>query len=100
MTTDEEDKLYLEHAIIQWRRMLDHCIDELSGYGVSAEQLKAPALLSERQRAIDQLRELCAEFGDNDWPNDLDLADVIEKHLGRKLYADYRNGEGEDTRFD
>ena len=45
------------------------------------------ALLTERQRAIVALRELCAKFGDNDWPDDLYLADIIEKHLGRHLWS-------------
>ena len=32
-----------------------------------------------------KLREICAEHGDNDWPDSLSLADVIEKHLWRHL---------------
>ena len=43
------------------------------------------ALLIERQGAIVALREVCAAFGDNDWPDELDLADIIEKHLHRPL---------------
>ncbi len=34
------------------------------------------------------LRIECAAAGCNDWPNDLHLADVVEKHLARKLNAD------------
>ena len=41
------------------------------------------ALRSERLATINALRSLCEEFGDNDWPDNLHLADVIEKHLGR-----------------
>jgi hypothetical protein len=41
----------------------------------------------ERQEAIEKLRELCDEFGDNDWPDELHLADVIEKHLAGHLYS-------------
>lgn len=33
------------------------------------------------------LRAECALEGDNDWTEDLHLADVIEKHLLRKLYG-------------
>lgn len=40
----------------------------------------------ERTAAIAILRELCAEFGDNSWPDTLHLADVIEKHLGKHLW--------------
>jgi hypothetical protein len=42
-------------------------------------------LVSEREAAIVALREICAEHGDNDWPDNLYLADIIEKHLGRNL---------------
>jgi hypothetical protein len=41
----------------------------------------------ERKGIIAALRELCAAFGDNDWPDDLDLRDVIEKHLGKHLHV-------------
>ena len=43
------------------------------------------ALLTERQRAIVALRAVCADFGDNDWADNLDLGDIIEKHLHRNL---------------
>lgn len=42
-------------------------------------------LQEERAETVMQLRELCAEFGDNDWPDELHLGDVIDKHLGRHL---------------
>jgi hypothetical protein len=32
------------------------------------------------------LRLECAEFDDNDWPDDLHLADVVEKHLARSAW--------------
>jgi hypothetical protein len=38
------------------------------------------------------LRSICEEFGDNDWPDDLSFADVLEKHLARHL----REGEESD----
>jgi hypothetical protein len=42
----------------------------------TAEQYEA-----ERKEAIAKLREVCEEFGDNDWEDSLHLADIIEKHL-------------------
>lgn len=39
------------------------------------------SLLLERQEAILALRDLCDEIGDNDWPEDLHLADIIAKHV-------------------
>ncbi len=39
------------------------------------------------QKQLDEtramLRYVCGEVGDNDWPDTLHLADVIEKHLFR-----------------
>lgn len=40
---------------------------------------------SERARLVVALRSLCDEYGDNDWPDDLNLVDVIEKHLVGRL---------------
>jgi hypothetical protein len=45
-----------------------------------------------------QLRIECAELGDNDWPDDLHLADVVEKHLARPAAA--RIDELEEERDD
>lgn len=42
-------------------------------------------LVAERQDVVRLLREICAEYGDNDWPDNLHLYDVIEKHLWRHL---------------
>jgi predicted secreted protein len=43
------------------------------------------ALRQEREDAVKLLREICEEHGDNDWADDLHLADVLEKHLYRHL---------------
>jgi predicted secreted protein len=40
----------------------------------------------ERAQVVRYLRYLCAQFGDNDWEDNLHLEDVIEKHLMRYLY--------------
>lgn len=40
-------------------------------------------LWAERVAAIATLRIECAEYDDNDWPDNLHLADIIEKHLAR-----------------
>lgn len=45
----------------------------------------AVRLQIERDDAIKTLRQLCAEFGDNDWDDSLHLSDIINKHLGRHL---------------
>lgn len=35
----------------------------------------------ERRGAILLLRKVCEKIGDNDWPDNLDLRDIIDKHL-------------------
>lgn len=37
--------------------------------------------LLERTETVSKLREICAAHGDNDWPDELHLADVLERHL-------------------
>jgi hypothetical protein len=45
----------------------------------------ASAWKLERAETVSMLRRICEEYGDNDWPDDLHLSDVIEKHLWRNL---------------
>jgi predicted secreted protein len=44
-------------------------------------------LVLEREAAVQALREMCRDFGDNDWPEDLHLADILDKHLAKHLHA-------------
>jgi hypothetical protein len=53
--------------------------------GDDVEQVKLAELVAEREQAVAALREVCKEFGDNDWPDNLHLSDVIEKHLAQPL---------------
>ena len=46
-----------------------------------------PDDVAERQEVVAILRRLCAEPGDNDWPDNLHLSDVIEKHLIRPMLS-------------
>ncbi len=68
-----------------WSRMLSECIRQLGYDDPVAGQT---AWMAEREAAIAILREVCDEHGDNDWPDELHLADVIEKHLFNHLEAD------------
>lgn len=54
---------------------------------------------TERQETIKSLRGLCKDFGDNDWPDDLHLADVIEKHLGKYLVTILDEDKSELSKF-
>lgn len=65
--------------------MLETCCRHL---GYDNSEARGVAWIIERQEIIYQLRTLCGDFGDNDWPDDLNLVDVLEKHLAAHLYAD------------
>lgn len=71
-----EEAAYVEGARWAWILMLQQCLINLG----ESERPKYAWVL-ERQRAISALRKLCSEHGDNEWPDDLDLEDVITKHL-------------------
>lgn len=65
-----------------WRAMILHAAREL-GYDDPLAQ--AAALVAERHDAIVALREVCEEFGANEWMDSLHLADIISKNLHRQL---------------
>lgn len=83
--TPEEERSYgigYKQALIG---MLGSVLRGLGYDGLDeAEQVRfeLAARLKEREEAIVQLRRVCGEVGDNDWEDNLHLADVIEKHLG------------------
>ena len=52
---------------------------------LEAAQRRVGVLEAERSAVVVALRRLCEEHGDLGWDDDLHLADVIEKHLGRYL---------------
>lgn len=61
---------------------LRNCLQELDTSDLESEKVR---WVVERELAVAKLRQICEEHGDNDWPNNLNLADVIEKHLWRHL---------------
>lgn len=81
---EAEEAAYERGSRMAHRLIMQQCISRL-GYDVGDSDMRVARLLDERDEAIQALREVCEEFGDNDWPNDLSLADIIEKHLGRNL---------------
>lgn len=65
-----------------WSHMLQECLKRVA----SPDDKTAASLAKERFETLVKLRELCRDFGDNDWTDNLHLADVVEKHLGKHLY--------------
>jgi hypothetical protein len=62
--------------------MLQHCLIGLGYEDTEAEKAK---WVLEREAAVSTLRNVCGEFGDNDWDDGLYLSDVIEKHLAKHI---------------
>lgn len=77
---NEQD--YERGSRMAWNLMLQQCLMHL---GYKSEEGSRLAWIVERERAMHALREVCEHHGDNDWPEELNLADIIEKHLGRHL---------------
>lgn len=76
------EESYEEGSRMAWRMMLQTCLREL-GYN-DTEAAKAN-WIPEREEAISALRDICSAHGDNDWKDNLHLADIIKKHLHRNL---------------
>lgn len=79
---DARDEMWERGNRAAWVGMLEHCVRHL---GYDSTEASKIAWISERERAVGMLRQICEAHGDNDWPDDLHLADVIEKHLWRNL---------------
>lgn len=64
--------------------VLGECLCQLGYEDPEAQKI---AWIKEREATVAALRSVCEDHGDNDWDDDLHLADVIEKHLSRHLEA-------------
>lgn len=68
------------------RRNLLLILEEVLQFlGYDSPEARAVAWVQEREEAVARLREICAVYGDNDWPDDANLGDVVEKHLRHHL---------------
>ena len=68
-----------------YRAMIRQCLGQFPGGSEEPPDLAVARLTLERDEAVAMLRVVCERYGDNDWPDELHLADVIDKHLGRHL---------------
>jgi hypothetical protein len=74
--TEDEERVYLDGQNSSYRDIMALCVRAL-GY----ENATKESLMLEREEAIVALRSACEDAGDNDWDNNLYLADIINKHL-------------------
>ncbi len=83
---DAHDRGYADGKRMYWGVQLMTAIRELSAFSPGDDpRIELGSLVRERADVVTTLRELCAEFGDNDWPDNLHLGDVIQKHLAQYL---------------
>ena len=80
--TEKEEQKWIDGNKAGYRDLLGHCVRALHDEDTSKE-----ALILQLEDIKSSLRSLCEEFGDNDWDDDLHLADVINKHLGNHLHT-------------
>lgn len=80
-----EEKAYAQGERSAMISIVIECLKRL-GYDEDPE-VQRLAWVVEREETIRALRDTCRHFGDNDWPDDLHLADVLEKHLAKHLHA-------------
>ena len=64
-------------------RIMQECVCVL---GVTDPATEHISWIAERQAVVSALRDLCEDFGDNDWPDESHLGDVIEKHLAPHIH--------------
>jgi hypothetical protein len=67
--------------------LLNILIPALAAAGVPVMDIATGLIIrdDERAKAIVALREVCKNYGDNDWPDNLNLADIVNNHLLRHL---------------
>lgn len=86
--TNSEETAYAQGYRAAWSSVLSTALRNL---GYDSLETQQAAWVVEREEAIQKLRGLCREHGDNNWPDELNLADIIEKHLGD--YLDIANDD-------
>lgn len=80
--TETNEQSYIAGTRAAYTDMLRLCLKMLGHDDPKSQQ---SAWVLEREATIAQLRVVCADHGDNDWPDDLNLADVVQKHLANYL---------------
>lgn len=92
MTESPEEKArsagYVEGRRRTLLNQLSQAISDLLALGAAKQEdpeIQIATLILERQETIAKLRDLCNEYGSNEWPENLHLADIIEYHLVRPM---------------
>ena len=78
---DLMDQSYEDGVRAGLLRILNETVRQL-GY---SEETKMAFWIEEREAIKNKLKEVCAEFGKTNWPDDMYLPDVIENYLFKPL---------------
>jgi hypothetical protein len=81
---ERDDMVYERGKRAALLGVLRHVLQEL---GVESTEAGRARWVIERERIVAALRDVCDEYGDNEWSEGIGLDDVIEKHLRRHLDA-------------
>lgn len=84
---ERDERNYVEGSRMAWRHILSEALRRLDEEDDLTEK-RVAHLVAAREDVRAALRGICEEYGDNDWEDDLNLADVIEKHLRPHLDAE------------
>lgn len=76
--TEQEKKAYQDGQRSVWIGTLNLCLRNL---GVDSPEVDAAKWIAEREEVISVLRSICGNHGDNDWDQEMHIADIINKHL-------------------
>lgn len=76
--TEAEEQIYIDGQRQALLSIMKRCAAEL---GVKDALSELACLLDERERTRARLREVCELLESNDWPDNADLANVVEKHV-------------------
>jgi hypothetical protein len=82
---EREDEAFARGEQSVWRKLLSDVLGGLKDT-LPMEHLNEGWWRAERVDALHALRDLCEEYSlSNGWPDNLRLADIISKHVGRSL---------------
>lgn len=88
--TEAEESSWMEGRRAAWLNMLQLCLNHL---GVDDPVVGQHAWILEHAATLVKLREICGDYGDTDWEDDLFIPDILDKHL----YNHLQSGEDDDS---
>lgn len=76
---EKEEQIYILGETEALKTVICLCQNKLRGLDVKLKTKEE--FDQERIDVINLLRQICSERGDNDWPDDLHICDIMNKHI-------------------